>query len=203
LKKSSADKVQKSIQKKATLTATEKAINSKKVAKKLHRKQKKRPVAKRVNKSKKVLKVHKHKAKKLTHKKSSKKAKTKLAHSKPNKLSNKKRQRRAIASKIANSSMQTKVAKTKKQVDDSKVKALIYQAINRSTRVPKLARKLGILGEVYTCFRVAPSKRVSNISTSGGHPILQKEARATIVRASYSFPTILHTMHLCINIKWR
>jgi len=213
--------VQKSIQKKLTQRATAKIIKSKKVVKKLPKKQKKRPLAKRVtkeksvkkaNKSKKLRRVRKleqkelKKARKLAHKngkKSLKQTKTKVTHSKLNKLTNKKRQRRAQASKATNSSTYQKTIKTKKQADDSKIKALIYQAINNSTRVPRLARKLGILGEVYTCFRVAPGKRVSDISTSGGHPILQKEARATINRASYSFPTISHTMHLCINIKWR
>jgi len=209
--------VQKSIQKKPTQTTTAKAVNSKQVVKKLPKKQKKRPVAKRVTqkkvvkkayKSKMMSKVHKHKQKalkkltKLSHKKSrksSKQTRTKVTHSKPNKLFSKKKKIKTHASKNINSSIYRKT----KQADDSKIKAQIYQAINRSTRVPRLARKLGILGEVYTCFRVAPGKIVSDISTSGGHPILQKEARATINRASYSFPTISHTMHLCINIKWR
>jgi len=218
-KQNQSTKVQKSIQKKPTLTATAKVEDSKKVVKKLPKKQKKRPVSKRVtkekfvkkaNKSEKKHKVHKQKelkkVTKLAHKKStksSKNAKTKVSHSKPNKLFSKKKKIKTHASKATNSSTYKKTTKTKKQVDDSKIKAQIYQAINNSTRVPRLARKLGILGEVYTCFKVSAGKIVSDISTSGGHPILQKEARATINRASYSFPTILHTMHLCINIKWR
>lgn len=191
-------KVVKSIAKKPHVTSTPKAASSKKVVKKLHKQTKpivKKQEKKRVKKSDKK-RTKRVVAKKVEKEKSLKKASKNTTHAK-------RKKRRAQANKVANSSTQTKATKRETRAADPNIKAQIYQAIDQSTREPRVARKLGIVGDVYTCFSVYPGKRVSDISTSGGHPLLQKEARATIDRAKHSFPTILQTLHLCINIKFR
>ncbi len=82
------------------------------------------------------------------------------------------------------------------------IKAQIYQAINSAKVYPRLAKKMGLQGSVYTCFTVSPGGNVSNITTSGAHAILQRGARQTIDRAKSSFPAVPSVMNICVSINY-
>ena len=107
------------------------------------------------------------------------------------------------------SSMQKKVVATpkrSKQIEKAStypnIKAKIYQAINRVKIYPRAAKRVGAQGSVNTCFTLGANRSVSNITTQGAHPLLQKGARATIQKAKEYFPNIPNPRHLCVTISY-
>ena len=82
------------------------------------------------------------------------------------------------------------------------IKSQIYQAINRVKIYPRAAKRVGAQGSVNTCFTLGANRSVSNITTQGAHPFLQKGARATIQKAKENFPNIPSPRHLCVTISY-
>lgn len=81
----------------------------------------------------------------------------------------------------------------------------IYKAIQNAKKYPIMAKRLGIKGVVKVRFTILKNGDVVDIQTAGGHKILQKAAKKTIIKASSSFPKPDEktTVNLSIEYKLR
>jgi protein TonB len=79
----------------------------------------------------------------------------------------------------------------------------IYQAIQRAKTYPLVAKRLNIQGVVNISFTLLPSGKVINLQTYSAHPILQKAAKKTIIKASQNFPKPKSKVNISLKLNYK
>jgi len=84
----------------------------------------------------------------------------------------------------------------------SKYKSLIYEAIQRAKRYPRMAKKLHLEGTVSVSFLLKTNAHVVQIRTSGAHSSLLNAAKKTIIEASAHFPKPPVDIHINVPLRY-